>query len=618
MVPQYELAKTTPRFASLSQTGIMERELTRELVNTLLKPPRALFHCRYVIGPSGIGKSHALYASLVSLQARNHRIRIVYFPTCAEWIRAPFPAQYLINQFIATFVDDKEIHTALTTLKQETNMLAIEEFFGVDLMTMVTAAELEIIVVFDQINEIPESSLCTFPFSIIRSLSVNSTFTRGLLLVSLSASNSLANSEHFRIIRGWPHLTWNTGYTTTEFKAWRQKNKAFHDATKSELVELKHITACVPLELEILLAGQGTTTKDKLAEFESYRAQEFCKLTHAWVHELQKSQVARAAKAAVLMHFGLFAADALLDARFMFVADRKIVAITPLAERAIYSYWAANSVAETQIEEILSGTWPADVKGLIWKKRIIDGISAATSLVVEVEYLGKLKTKLKTKKQICVQHLQVVRFAGDSVPKPRPEYANQNLLLVPTSSNYPQVDFLIWDHYNKTLWAFQVTCEAKLREHTDAFFLPNKGRSQWEGHIQKTIPAITVNFVWVGQDTHTHPDWHDRSDYFAHIRAFCGVATLKDYCARTFGQQPVPSVTPPLPPPTQKKRCQHRTAKATQCTYSAKKCPHHKQEDELEASDESSEGESNEESAEVSERRIVEGRIQRIGCRRIG
>ncbi|CAG8815308.1 22169_t:CDS:1, partial [Racocetra persica] len=51
---------------------------------------------------------------------------------------------------------------------------------------------------------------------------------------------------------------------------------------------------------------------------------------------------------------------------------------------------------------------------------------------------------------------KIVKFIGNDVPT-EDLMLDQNILFLPLSANYPGVDFLIWCHSSKILFAFQVT-----------------------------------------------------------------------------------------------------------------------------------------------------------------
>ena len=63
-----------------------------------------------------------------------------------------------------------------------------------------------------------------------------------------------------------------------------------------------------------------------------------------------------------------------------------------------------------------------------------------------------------------------------------------HMTLYPKNSNYPDVDFFIWDHQKSRLWAIQVTVQSA-DQHPNVWFAGNSPHDEWMALLNPIVPS---------------------------------------------------------------------------------------------------------------------------------
>ncbi|CAG8656046.1 6654_t:CDS:2 [Racocetra fulgida] len=192
------------------------------------------------------------------------------------------------------------------------------------------------------------------------------------------------------------------------------------------------------------------------------------------------------------------------------------VAIHPIAEQAIKNSHSSDQHFKNELERVAStifeGSYSNDVKGRLAETYI--------TTILEIDKRVQFKITGKQKTQNPVYNLKrqlqtVVKFLGNSLPFENVDLSKTTFFL-PLSPNYPGVNFLIWDHEKKLLFAFQITI-GNLKDHYESRnkFTANRSDSlvnKWAELCK--IKKIKVIFVWFAPENFRDRDNEKDSLYF--------------------------------------------------------------------------------------------------------
>jgi hypothetical protein len=209
-----------------------------------------------------------------------------------------------------------------------------------------------------------------------------------------------------------------------------------------------------------------------------------------------------------------FSVQVLLNRQLCFMSDRPfgsagvhsprglafIHPITPMARTAAIDYYLSAPVYVQALqsayrEVFATPTLDASARGFILQRYIIQQFRAAASFAL----LGRqydADHALSAPRQFCSARLQlrVVEWNGNGVP-PFTLSRLEDLLLVPLTSNYPGVDFLIWKADTETLFLFQVTVRS-VAQHSDFW----QNRQQLQDEWAAMLGVKTFERVWITPD----------------------------------------------------------------------------------------------------------------------
>ena len=148
--------------------------------------------------------------------------------------------------------------------------------------------------------------------------------------------------------------------------------------------------------------------------------------------------------------------------------QKTITALNPVARDALITYHVESLISSLILvaELVLGGkNFTNDTKGRIVEKYI------TTALKVSKSYSFPSKI-ITTNGLLTVKHIlknaelnDVVPFSGSKLPLPNSFDRKESTLFLPKSSNYPGLDFFIWNPLEEILMGFQVTVKQPFTSH---------------------------------------------------------------------------------------------------------------------------------------------------------
>ncbi|CAG8714194.1 16287_t:CDS:2, partial [Cetraspora pellucida] len=427
----------------------------------------------YIYGPSGLGKSYSIYYLATQLRLFDNDYRVTYINSCDEWYLSHRnePYEYLLKELIRTFSDDelspftltdwiefvmkgitKRLNKKLDELKNNTDFAEtimafnknFEDRFAMFLKGLRNYIKNKYfwIWIFDQYNALYKNkALNDRPFSLVKELT---TFLNkaGLIIVSASANNE----EYPNEFDSWQIFTIYDGYDDDEFEEWcRLCGYDYHNLDiKPHLDELRYLTNSIPLELDKWHRIKGNNLRDKISTYKKSRGKEIARQHEKFRSNLSPDKLINLKQCVATMVLKTVISDDVdygLNRQFMYEKTIRIrndieiktyAAIHPIAEQAIKNshsehYLHFKNDLERVASSVFEGGYSNDVKGRLAETYI--------TTVLEIEKR--------------VQFEIILPYENVDLSK--------TTFFFPVSSNYPGVDFLIWDHENRILFAFQIT-----------------------------------------------------------------------------------------------------------------------------------------------------------------
>jgi hypothetical protein len=431
----------------------------------------------YVHGPQGVGKSFALYHLYCTLSI-DPKNRVMYISNCADLNKTAYHVLY--EALTAAFALDEPFlqHTRRYTLK-------LDEIDWKELITYLanycTASGLTFYAIFDQHNGLD--------LDLHRYAPTNLTHWPRLLPGAKIIISASANNEDTPIkMEDDSSPYWfSGGYSPAELNAWQAY---FHFFDGQDLSNVTDTTANVPFELDKLRRRHTDKPALDLPQlvnaFRQSRMLEL-NLAHRKYRDqfLQKQEDADIERRCIFYAVNQLPWNPSEECRF----DRQLFFLTEEATGAIYikpttplvREMAILRLVKEDIEYMASNVlgslfFTNDAKGRTVENYLLHEITKRCSLNVRLHDVGT-----DSKGEILeVEELEVVRFAGYGVPPTKPI---GNTMFIPLLSNYPDIDFFIWNHDTQTLYAFQVTVGKDPTDHSNNW-VAGKGLCQsWETFI---------------------------------------------------------------------------------------------------------------------------------------
>jgi len=324
-----------------------------------------------------------------------------------------------------------------------------------------------------------------------------------LVIISASANNEY----HLKVASDnqWPQFVINRGFSSEEFQVWADKNNFFKG---QDFERIEYYTSRIPNELRMVLEARNAlpsnaTLDEVLLKYTATRAQifraqqELFDMNHLTTEVLKQ----RAIRAVTMMLLGLDVSkeDYKMNSQLMFEEERILYPITPLVKGLLESYWSLHQEEDLDVtfRTIFSSLeWTNDAKGRTLEKYIIRQIEKTKHFNVKTKKITASNTWLQNQ-QFTFQNLTAIHFEGNKRP-PGSVVWTKSILFVPDSSNYPDVDLLLWDPANKLLVPVQITSLNPLSDHTNEFFTMRRSGNAAEEWKYKSKQTITVQFLWIG------------------------------------------------------------------------------------------------------------------------
>ena len=471
---RFHVERITNADVSYSGVHLIVRKAYAKLKQVVLK--REERKGIYLHGASGIGKSSLLYTLVTDLRIQRvseagSRIRVTYINDCGAWVHTPYT--YLLNELVITFANDsldidKWAENIVVERRQydcEKNLRMLIEM----LIAYVRRQKIEWFVIIDQLNSLfktPNPLYDEFPFSIIDMLATSNVPN---ILVSASANNSAFPAE----FQNWEKHDLDVlpvRYDEKEFDLWTQRLD--HRPSSDMIRQIMYWTGAIPLELDIFQREGGSSHEEKLSSYKKSRLQAliashrkfFCGLSNEADKASLRECVGRLA-------LNLPPPDNLagMDRQLLFIVSEgkkriraRISALNPICRDALLAYHSdtLESTLHMVAEAVFADTvnYTNDVKGRAVKRYIISMLSKRRFYSFDSTDSAGSAAKFEGSIE------DVVHFDGDGLPIKSTIRSEKTTLIVPTSAQFPGIDFVIWDPTGKLI-AVQVTIRKSLKGH---------------------------------------------------------------------------------------------------------------------------------------------------------
>ncbi|KYQ88916.1 hypothetical protein DLAC_10497 [Tieghemostelium lacteum] len=469
--------------------NIIEREITNrlaEFIDATKKTKRTV----YIHGPQGFGKSYSIY-QIISILRNDNNI-VFYMPDCGTWSSARNPyfyfseimyySFYLVND--DTFVNDywrskpfneSNFENFLDELGQHCNRKQYSLYFF-----------------FDQHNGIPENKREVYPFSLIENYLAHEDLWRTSLICVSASSN---NFYQFGSSKTWPTFRFNSTFTDQEFQIFSNHfNFKFTESFDETLELIKELTNLIPLEIQEIYdiwcnQQKSTDLKYIINLYKEKREFEICMNNQVFTRDYLTDDSSKKdfARNVILMELGIPSFKmTLINERLMIRRGQIIEATTPLARNILVECWKDELDYKTTKEGIYKLVFNREIAGLtndVRRGAIEIYIIEEIIRLKEFSFIGFniIKNNGKLEKSyitFAVHNLQPFYFNGKNVKNCDSSW-HQNQIIIPNASNFPEVDFLIWNSNDKHLYAIQVTIK-DLSNNWDKYQLLWKKQTGYE------------------------------------------------------------------------------------------------------------------------------------------
>ncbi|CAG8527089.1 27915_t:CDS:2 [Dentiscutata erythropus] len=366
--------------------------------------------------------------------------------------------------------------------------------FILELMSYIENSTYYWIWIFDQCNSLCKYEvLRRYPFNLVTTLP-SLLRINGLVIVSASTNNEAFSAK----FNSWKHFNLNGSYRDDEFREWCK----LCDYNIDENLPLK-----LHLDKNWICGTTEINLEVKTSEYMEKREREIALAHKNFRESLSEEGKANLDECVVTMILEFISprvVDFGLDRQFMYkgniltynskgeknVKIDTYVAIHPLARRAIINSQKTHPLQEFR-DTVSTIFLSANHYSNDTKERL-----AELYITTLFDIMKTLKFKIITP----IESFDV----------------NLNTLFIPLSSNYPGVDFLIWDTIYRELFAFQITISSSTshRKSKNNFMEgENSLKSKWA-----TLCGIEndkVKFIWLVPDSFIKNDNSKESLYLS-------------------------------------------------------------------------------------------------------
>ncbi|RIA87884.1 hypothetical protein C1645_695657, partial [Glomus cerebriforme] len=476
----------------------------------------------YIRGPSGLGKSYSLYY-LVSELRLQPGYKVTYIDSCEEWWKSHQlePYQYILNELLCTF--NKDVLSPLTVTDwaefvmhgPTTNIREKKERFVLFLKELANFVKIEYywIWIFDQYNDLYKYNVLNeYPFVLVNVLS-EMLKGAGLIIVSETSNNEISQ---FKTFKPWNKLQLFDGYNNEEYNQWCK----FHGyENNAHLDTLKYWTGAYPLELNMwhkTLTSNLSNLQEITEKYLDEREDDITRNYQIYQENLSQKRIENLKKCITSMILQTDPPTNLcdMDRRFMHIGTvsfqdgdkevkvKTVVANYPYIRLAIIHFYGYKIIDDLNVTT--SAILQKDKYTNNVKERIVVSYITTTLDIVET---FEFKCRKFSRPNLVVfdksiRFDRVMRFFDNDIFLTNDLTEYNDLLFIPESSNYPGVDFLIWNRDDKVIFAFQITIsELNDRKNIDNFMIKSDGlslRSKWANLFG--INESKIYLIWIVQD----------------------------------------------------------------------------------------------------------------------
>jgi hypothetical protein len=409
--------------------------------------------------------------------------RVIFIANCFAWKGGTLTdaLEFLLEQVLFAFANDE------TICKRVENILEISDYAKLeDEVTSLILEELpqfcaenklNLFAIFDQHNALTEDERQRFPFELPEFLPSMLPWIEAKTLVVISAS---ANNEYYLKVASkgnWPQFILDEGFTHEEFGVWVKENKFFEG--DENLPNVEYQTANNPNELHCILdlyeqSGRKCSLPELVEKYCRNRFKIYMAKQQVWSDKFCQGNLNETCATEVVMAMMLRVQTCLqtYNRELIYFKDGIPKAITPVARDALLQFY--DPIFDQIFEETVKGIFrtsdfPVATKGLALQQYMTRTIGSSEALRLRARKIDVTKEAKDWAIgiELDLKRVSVREFSGNYpaiIDRPK------TTIFVPTNPNYPDVDLLIWDAPNNTLYPIQITLIESLKAHTNQFF----------------------------------------------------------------------------------------------------------------------------------------------------
>ncbi|KAI8893195.1 hypothetical protein BC833DRAFT_609271, partial [Globomyces pollinis-pini] len=278
---------------------------------------------------------------------------------------------------------------------------------------------------------------------------------------------------------GWhTHDISSHRFDDDEFKVWcdhyRLENVGKVNHKSEEAVDALFWTGGVPYELDLLWKQPKKTLIKKTLLYRQNRVNEMAIRHGIFCDKLSDEKKLNLKECISRMALGLSPPKTMtgMDQQLFDIVlciDKTyiITALNPVAREALITYHGRGLVTPLGMaaELVFEGDYTNDTKGRIVEKYIITMVELSQRFSFKSYKTTNAGLSTVKPVQKMLEIKDIIYFSGSELPPNHLFNRRVTTLFVPKSSNYPGLDYFIWNHHDLELMAFQVTVKNPFTSH---------------------------------------------------------------------------------------------------------------------------------------------------------
>jgi hypothetical protein len=256
-------------------------------------------------------------------------------------------------------------------------------------------------------------------------------------------------------------------YSEDEYRQWCDQNE--YVSTDPVMEEALFWSGGVPLELDEFHRTHAESPEAKLAKFVDDRIRYISGIHAKFTDDIARLTGARMSNlmeciVRLSLDIEAPAQDIGMDKQLMCIVSNKICALNPLCQEVLLACHPGsvqdplNVVASTVLSDV---RYENDTKGRILEHYLIN-MTRLQKTYFFVTEAGDRKSKKST---FSGKISKIVRFKGHELPAASSFSMLQSTLFITYSSQYPGLDYFIWDSQQGKLFAVKVTVRRPMSKH---------------------------------------------------------------------------------------------------------------------------------------------------------